>query len=162
MISAEDVCQRDFAYRLVASNPDGVRRAIMSRRSFGTREAGLRLDATANRVAMGSHVAPGARPLKIRLDIARGRHWVGKKLYVQVVGPGRDDPTLLEAFPIRVPSAEQPVVSFEVKPKGDWMFLRITDPNRACDPLGKAPFEDARYGGAVAYTSPWFFTHARR
>jgi len=41
---------------------------------------------------------------------------------------------------------------------GDWLFLRITDPARKCDPLGKAPFEDSTYGGAAAYASPWFFT----
>lgn len=136
----------------------GVRRAIMSRRAFGTREVALRVDATANGVPMGSELAPPTgRPLSIKLDIDRGPDWVGKKLYVQVVGPGRDDPVLLDVFPVKVPSADQPVISFEVKPRGAWMFLRITDPARKCDPLGKAPFEDATYGGACAYASPWFF-----
>jgi hypothetical protein len=138
----------------------GVRRAIMSRRSFGTREVGLRVDATANGVPMGSELHASAdRPLNIKLDIDRGPDWVGKKLYVQVIGPGKDDPTLLDAFAIRVPSRHQPVVSFTAKPRGDWMFLRITDPSRKCDPLGKAPFEDATYGGACAYASPWFFSN---
>jgi hypothetical protein len=139
---------------------DGVRRAIMSRRSFGTREVGLRVDATANGVPMGSELHASAdRPLNIKLDIDRGPDWVGKKLYVQVIGPGKDDPTLLDAFAIRVPSRHQPVVSFTAKPRGDWMFLRITDPSRKCDPLGTAPFEDATYGGACAYASPWFFSN---
>lgn len=137
---------------------DGVRRAIMTRRSFGTREAGLRLDATADHVPMGSVLAPTSKPVTIRLDIDRGPRWVGKKLYVQIIGPGNNDPTLLDVVPIRVPSSGQPVISFEVKPRGAWMFLRITDPARACDPLGHAPFEDATYGGACAYASPWFFT----
>jgi hypothetical protein len=137
----------------------GVRRAIMTRRSFGTREAGLRLDATANGVPMGSELTPTkGRPLKIRLDIDRGPRWVGKKLYVQVIGPGKSDPTLLDVFPIKVPSRNEPVISFTANPKGGWMFLRITDPARPGDPLGHAPFEDATYGGACAYASPWFFT----
>jgi hypothetical protein len=140
---------------------DGVRRAIMSRRSFGTREVGLRVDATADHVPMGSELTlEQGRPLTVHLDIDRGPDWAGRKLYVQVIGPGKDDPTLLEAFPIRVPRAHEPVISFSVKPSGDWMFLRITDPARPCDPLGVAPFEDATYGGACAYASPWFFTHA--
>lgn len=137
---------------------DGVRKAIMSRRSFGTREAGLRLDATANDVPMGSYVAPSTKAMTIKVDIDRGPAWVGRKLYVQVIGPGPKGPTLLGTMPIRVPRADQPVLSFTIKPNGPWMFLRITDPRRACDPLGVAPFEDATYGGAIAYASPWFFT----
>jgi hypothetical protein len=140
---------------------EGVRRAIMSRRSFGTREVGLRVDATANNVPMGSELRVAkARPMTVRLDIDRGPAWAGKRLYVQAIGPGRSDPTLLEVMPITVPRADQPVITFTVTPKGGWMFLRITDPSRPCDPLGKAPFEDARYGGACAYASPWFFTAA--
>ncbi len=136
---------------------DGVRRAIMSRRSFGTREAGLRLDATANGVPMGSDMAATPGPLTVMLDIDRGPDWVGKQLYVQVIGPGAGDPTLLESVPVTVPGPDQPVISFTVTPSGPWLFLRITDPDRPCDPLGRAPFEDATYGGACAYASPWFF-----
>jgi hypothetical protein len=138
---------------------NGVRRAIMTRRSFGTREAGLRLDATANGAPMGSEVRVAkGRPVTVRLDIDRGPQWAGKKLYVQVIGPGKSDPTLLDVIPVHVPRDEQPVITFDVKPRGAWLFLRITDPTRACDPLGKAPFEDSTYGGACAYASPWFFT----
>ena len=136
----------------------GVQRAITTRRSFGTREAGLRLDATANGVPMGSDMPKPAKPLTVKLDVDRGPQWAGKKLYVQVIGPGKDDPTLLDVFPITVPKSGQPVVTFTAKPNGDWLFLRITDPSRPCDPLGKAPFEDTTYGGACAYASPWFFT----
>jgi hypothetical protein len=137
-----------------------VRHAIMTRRSFGTREAGLRLDATANHVPMGSYVHHPHRhkPVHVRLDIARGPRWEGRKLYVQVIGPGKNDPTLLDVFPVRVPGPDEPIIAFDVKPRGDWMFLRITDPKRSCDPLGHKPFEDSTYGGAVAYASPWFFT----
>ncbi|HZT66850.1 MAG TPA: DUF3604 domain-containing protein [Acidimicrobiales bacterium] len=139
----------------------GVRRAIMSRRSFGTREAGLRLDATANGAPMGSELAlPKGHPVSIRLDIDRGPQWSGKKLFVQVIGPGRSDPTLLDVVPITVPGPGEPVISFTAKPNGAWMFLRITDPARPIDPLGVAPFEKAAYGGASAYASPWFFKRA--
>ena len=138
----------------------GVRRAIMSRRSFGTRETGLRLDATANGVPMGSQLRSTSKPVTVKVDIDRGPKWVGKKLYIQVIGPGRDDPTLLDVVPVTVPKADQPVISFTTKPNGDWMFLRIMDPARPCDPLGHPPFEDSTYGGAAAYASPWFFKQA--
>jgi len=109
---------------------------------------------------MGSELRETSKPVTVKLDIDRGPQWVGKKLYVQVIGPGPNDPTLLEVFPIHVPKPHQPAIEFTVKPKGAWMFLRITDPARPCDPLGVAPFEDARYGGACAYASPWFVTTA--
>ena len=133
-----------------------VRNGIMSRRSFGTREAGLRIDATANGVPMGSAMK-AASALSIALDIDRGPDWTGKTLYVQVIGPGKNDPTLVDVHQITVPSPSDPPVSFTVHPNGTWLFLRITDPARPLDPLGVAPFERAAYGGACAYVSPWFF-----
>jgi hypothetical protein len=136
---------------------EGVRRAIMTRRTFGTREPALRIDATANGVPMGSELAHHGKPLHIKLDIDRGPGWVGKKLHVQLIGPGKDDPTLLDVIPIEVPGADNPVIEFTAKPRGSWLFMRICDPKRANDPLGVKPFEDATFGGATAYVSPWFF-----
>ena len=136
---------------------EGVRRAIMSRRSFGTREAGLRLDATAEGIPMGGEVHRSSKPITIKIDIDRGPAWAGKKLYIQVIGSGPKGPTLLGVMPISVPRPGEPVLSFTIKATGPWMFLRITDPARPCDPLGTAPFEDVTYGGACAYASPWFF-----
>ena len=134
----------------------GVRRAMESKRTFATLEPGLRIDATANGVPMGSAVRPTSHPVKVLLDIDRGSSWVGKRLLVEVVGPGAEKagPTLLDVIPIKVPSAHQPVVSFDVKPRGPWLFLRIIDPARKNHPLAKAPFNS---GGAFAYVSPWFF-----
>jgi hypothetical protein len=134
----------------------GVRRAMESKRTFATLEPGLRLDAKANGVPMGSAVRPTSRPVKVLLDIDRGSSWTGKRLLVEVVGPGKEKagPALLDVIPIRVPAAHQPVVSFDVRPRGPWMFLRIIDPERKNHPFAKAPFNN---GGAFAYASPWFF-----
>jgi len=134
----------------------GVRRAIESKRTFATIEPGLRLDATANGVPMGSAMRATSRPVKVLLDIDRGSSWTGKHLIVEVIGPGAEKagPTLLDVISIRVPSSHQPVTSFYVRPRGPWMFLRIIDPQRKNHPLAKAPFNN---GGAFAYASPWFF-----
>ena len=134
----------------------GVRRAMESRRTFATLEPGLRIDATANGVPMGSIVRQTSKPVKVLLDIDRGSRWTGKRLLVEVVGPGneKDGPALLDVIPITVPSANQPVVSFDVRPRGLWLFLRLIDPERKNHPLAKAPFKN---GGAFAYVSPWFF-----
>jgi hypothetical protein len=132
----------------------GVRSAIESKRTFATIEPALRLDATANGVPMGSSLPSTSGPVTIVLDIARGADWAGKPLTVEVVGPGQDGPRLLNAFPITVPSDDQPPVTFAVQPQGAWMFLRIIDPDRPNHPLARAPFNN---GGAFAYASPWFF-----
>ena len=94
--------------------------------------------------------------LAIKLDIDRGPAWTGKKLYVQIIGPGDEDPRLLDVREITVPSPSHPPLSFTPNPDGPWLFLRITDPARPTDPLGVAPFEQEKYGGACAYVSPWF------
>jgi len=133
---------------------DGVRKAIESKRTFATLEPALRLDATANGVPMGSSMPMPLGPLTIQLDIARDAAWVGKPLTIEVVGPGGNEPTLLDLQQITVPADDQPPVSFTVQPKGGWLFLRIVDPERPNHALAKAPFNN---GGAFAYASPWFF-----
>jgi hypothetical protein len=102
-------------------------------------------------------VPPSAGPVTIALDLARGRDWVRKPLIVEVVGPGETDPTLLATVPVNVRGDHQPPITFTVQAQGDWMFLRIIDPDRPNHPLARAPFDN---GGAFAYASPWFFAAA--
>ena len=132
----------------------GVRRAMESKRTFATIEPGLRIDAAANGVPMGSAVRAGPRPVTIKLDIDRGPSWTGKRLLVEVVGPGKNGPALLDVIPLRVPAAHAPPLTFTVRPHGPWLFLRFIDPQRKNHPLARAPFN---HGGAFAYASPWFF-----
>ncbi|MHB8511797.1 MAG: CehA/McbA family metallohydrolase domain-containing protein [Actinomycetota bacterium] len=136
-----------------------VQSAIMTRRSFGTRIEGLRLDSTLNGIPMGSSMPRPSGPVLVALDIDAGDAWpVGKPLYVQVIGSGANDPTLVNVLPITVPGPTDPPVTFTLdQPSGPWLFLRITDPDRATDPLGVAPFETPQSGGAIAYASPWYF-----
>jgi hypothetical protein len=138
-----------------------VRDALSSRRGFASLEAGLRLDATANGAPMGSAIAHDSGPLAIALDVDRGPDWVGKTLWVEVVRPGTTDPTLAASISFEVPAPDQPPVVFTVdadRGEGDWLFLRIIDPDRLPHPHAKAPFE--AHGGAVAYASPWFLNPA--
>jgi hypothetical protein len=137
---------------------EGVRRGMISKRSFATLEPGLRLDATANGVPMGSSLKSTRAPVKIALDIDRGAGWVGKTLWVEVIGPGKDGPQLLNLRKITVPSSHQAVISFTEQPKGPWMFLRFLDPARPRNSRARAPFD--QHGGACAYASPWFFGKA--
>lgn len=133
---------------------EGVQRALLSRRGFATLEPALRLDATANGVPMGSAVPPVPGPVEIVLDIDRGPAWTGKTLIVEAVGPGADEPRLLDQRSVVIPPDGDPPVAFTVQPDGPWMFLRIIDPDRPNHALARAPFDN---GGAFAYASPWFF-----
>ena len=136
---------------------EGVRAALLARRGFATLEPGLRLDASANGAPMGSSVAHSSGPLTVLLDLDRGPEWVGKSLWVEVVRPGTAAPQLAAAVPIVVPAPDQPVAEFTLdidRADGDWLFLRIIDPDRPKHPHAAPPFE--QQGGAVAYASPWF------
>lgn len=137
----------------------GVRRAMLTRRSFATVEAGLRLDAMANGMPMGSSMPAPNGPVTITVDIDRGPGWDGKTVYVQIIGPGATDPTLLDVKAISFPTAGP--VSFEAMPNGSWMFLRFVDPDRLQDQIGRDSGTDfEKLGGAFAYASPWFFASA--
>lgn len=135
----------------------GVRAAMESKRTFGTLEPALRLDATANGVPMGSSL-PAADSVDIALDIARDADWIGKQLVVEIVGPGQNGPKLLDLRAVTVPADDQPPLTFTVqRQSAAWMFLRIIDPDRPNHALAKAPFNN---GGAFAYASPWYFDPA--
>jgi hypothetical protein len=125
-----------------------------SKRTFATLEPALRLDATADGVPMGSSMPSPSKPLTVLLDIARDAAWVGKPLKVEVVGPGQNEPSLIDLIDIKVPSDNQPPVKFKVPAQGPWLFLRLIDPDRPNHALAKPPFNN---GGAFAYASPWYF-----
>jgi hypothetical protein len=135
----------------------GVLDAMRTRRMFATFEPGLRLDAAAAGVPMGGVVSHGRGPMRIDLDIDRGPAWYGKPLVVQVIRPGSDAPTVAAAEPVTVPTPDEPPLQVGVDvdiADGDWLFLRIVDPDRAPDPAATGPFDAD--GGAVAYASPFF------
>ena len=131
----------------------GVRAALSSRRTFATLEDGLRLDATANGVPMGSAIGIDQGTLSIALDVDNGPGWSGRPLLAEVLRPGDGDPTLVATVPI----ASGTPAAFDIpvdRAQGDWLFLRITDPTLAPHELSIEPYTS--HGGAVAYASPWF------
>jgi hypothetical protein len=133
---------------------EAVREAMISRHSFATFEHGLRLDATANDVSMGSALKPGTA--QIALDLDAGPAWVGKELVVEVITPGENAATLAASHIVTVPALESGPIELEADVSDSrWMFLRITDPERAPD--ANATGAHAEHGKAIAYASPWFF-----
>ncbi len=136
---------------------DDVREALLARRFFSTRLKGLRLDASANGVRMGSELAHGSGPVTFKLDIDRGRQWWGRRLNVQVLQSGTHMPEIIANHEIRVPTGGQPVVAFTTPVdaiNGGWVVLRVTDPSEPADERATGSF--ASLGNAVAYASPFF------
>jgi hypothetical protein len=135
---------------------DGVREALVARRAFATREAGLRLDAAANGVQMGRTLTHTSGPVTFALDVARSG-WTSKPLNVQVLRPGPGGSVVAAAFKVFVPADDAAPLSFQIDVDADdgaWVLLRVTDPAR--EPDAHLPSEVASLGGAVAYSSPWF------
>ncbi|GAB2861274.1 CehA/McbA family metallohydrolase domain-containing protein [Nocardioides pacificus] len=136
----------------------GVKAAMQARRFFATRTSGLRVDATATPRGgkprrMGSTLPMRKGTVTIRLDLARDASWLGRKLAVQVLRPGVEVPTVAAVEEFRVGDVHRFKVPIDVA-DGDWMLLRISDPEQPNATPGPAghPCNDL----AVAYTSPWW------
>lgn len=96
-------------------------------------------------------------PVVFELDIDRGPEWWGRALQVQVLRPGDEIPTVAHLEDVRVPGDDDPVISFQVPldaVDGDWVVLRIADPDTASDQQG--PSAHPANLGAVAYPSPFW------
>lgn len=140
---------------------NGVRDAMKARRFFATRERGLRVDAAAKGLRMGSVVPHSSGPVRFELDIDGGTDWYGRQLSVQVLRPGTIMPTVAHVEDVRVPVSEgdgaEPVISFEAPinaADGGWVVLRISDPSRPADGRANATWKS--FGHGVAYASPFY------
>ncbi|HEY7873740.1 MAG TPA: hypothetical protein VIG64_01330 [Actinomycetota bacterium] len=141
---------------------NGVREAMQARRFFSTRLRGLRVDASANGVQMGSHIAHTQGPVEFKIDIDRGPEFWGLPLKVQVLQSGTYMPTVVDSFDFTYPAADAPVPTFTTDvdvANGEWIVLRITDPSSPPD--GRATGEWATFGNAIAYASPFFMTRPK-
>ena len=139
---------------------EGVREAMVARRFFSTRLRGLRVDASANGVQMGSTLVHKRGPIEFKVDIDRGEEFWDLPLNVQVLQSGTHMPTVVGSFPITYPRGDAPVPTFTVDvdlANGDWVVLRITDPSSPPD--GRATGEWAGFGDAIAYASPFFLSN---
>lgn len=131
----------------------GVAAALRARRTFATRHAGLRVDATADGVRMGGALRHREGPLTLALDVDRGSDWLGRALEVQVLRPGDGVPTVAEVVPLPVGDVLQLTLDVSLD-DGDWMLLRIANPDEPNETPG--PPGHPANNSAVAYTSPWY------
>ncbi|MGH2747886.1 MAG: CehA/McbA family metallohydrolase [Actinomycetota bacterium] len=139
----------------------GVREAMEARRFFSTRLRGLRVDASANGVQMGSALEHTKGPVTFQIDIDRGREFWNLPLNVQVLTSGDFMPTIVHSEDIRYPPGLSPVPTFTADidiEDGSWVVLRITDPLAPADDRADATWSS--FGNAIAYTSPFFLEPA--
>jgi hypothetical protein len=134
----------------------GIAEALRARRFFATRTAGLRVDATAGGVPMGSVLRHRQGPVEFVLDVDRGPSWTGRVLQVQVLRPDTPVPAVADVVEARCGDVTRFTVPMSID-DGHWTVLRLADPHA---PSGtEVPFNHPANNHAIAYTSPWFLDH---
>jgi hypothetical protein len=141
----------------------GVRDALAGRRSFATREIGLRLDATLDGVPMGSAGVRGEQPeLAVDLALADAAHQ-GSEVELQVLvsaaatGGASPGVSVVARVPAVVGSVTRAAV--DVPASAPWVVLRVADPARPYGSGGSRGRAQERHPAdcwALAYASPWW------
>lgn len=131
----------------------GVAEALAARRVFATRQAGLRVDATAGGLRMGSVLRHRQGPLSFTLDVECTPSWQGRTLEVQILRPDTPVPAVADVVEIRCGELSRFTVPMSAE-DGPWTLLRLADPQARNATPG--PTHHPANNHAVAYTSPWF------
>jgi hypothetical protein len=140
----------------VAENTrNGVLEAMRARRFFATRVSGLRLDATASGVRMGSSLPFARGDVRFAVDLDRGPEWAGKPLKLQVLRPGSRAPEVVEVIETTAGRTTEFTVPLDIE-DGRWVVIRVSDPSQANASPGPAGHPSNDWG--VAYSSPWWLT----
>lgn len=133
-----------------AHSRDGVREALLARRTFATRERGLRLDVTLDGIRMGQGVAP-ATTHELRLDVADPAY-DGRQVEVQVLIGAGGMPRV--AGTQRVSCGDIASFTVALPAEAQWVFVRVADPDQPN--LTPGPTGHPANNRALAYSSPWW------
>ncbi|HEX4101704.1 MAG: CehA/McbA family metallohydrolase [Pseudonocardiaceae bacterium] len=131
----------------------GVAEALRARRFFATRVPGLRVDATAGGMRMGSMLRHRRGSVEFILDVDGGPSWIGHPVQVQVLRPDTPVPAVADVVEMRCGDVSRFTVPMSIE-DGHWTVLRLADPDTA--DKTQAPLEHPASNHAIAYTSPWF------
>lgn len=135
----------------------GVREAMEAHRMFATREAGLRLDATANGGQMGNPIDHSSGEVEFAVDLDLGPGGPGTPVEIQVLRPDTVVPRVVHVEQTVVGGSGKPPITFSVpldRADGDWVVLRIADPSRP--PSGAGPEGHPARAHGLAYASPFW------
>ncbi len=140
-----------------ARDRSGVRAAMARRRVFATRERGLRVDARVGDVPMGSRLDHDRGDLEFVLHVDAGPDRVGTALRVQLLQTGRPLPTVVAEDDVTIPpGGTVPFTARVDRADGEWVVLRVTEPDRPADVRAEPFGPYAAAGRALAYLSPFF------
>ncbi len=130
----------------------GVREALLARRSYATREVGLRLDATLGDVRMGSSLTGGTRQ-QLLVDLETTDRQSDEIVQLQLLGPAGDEsaPTVIALADAKMGAVTDIDVDL---PDEGWVLLRVAQPSRGNDNPGPDGHPGNSY--AIAYASPWW------
>ncbi|HEX2262258.1 MAG TPA: CehA/McbA family metallohydrolase [Pseudonocardiaceae bacterium] len=131
----------------------GVAEALRARRFFATRVPGLRVDATANEVRMGSVLRHRHGCVAFAFDVDGGPSWLGRPLQAQVLRPGTSVPAVADVIEMRCGDVAHFTVALDIE-EGHWVVLRLADPAVGNGTQGPPGHPANNHG--LAYTSPWF------
>lgn len=130
----------------------GVRTALLARRTFATRERGLRLEATLDGVPMGGQLPLGTESAELAVELAEpGRD--GQPVSLQMLGSdGTGTPVVLAEQDAAIGAVTR--VQVHLGEATGWALLRVADPSRPNDLPG--PAGHPANIRALAYGSPWW------
>jgi Protein of unknown function (DUF3604) len=131
----------------------GVAEALRARRFFATRVPGLRVDATADAVRMGSVLRHRQGAVTFVLDVDCAPSWTGRTLQAQVLRPDTPVPAAADVVEVRCGDVARFSVPMSID-DGHWVVLRLADPDAPNATPG--PAQHPANNHAIAYTSPWF------
>ncbi|RJK96336.1 hypothetical protein [Vallicoccus soli] len=129
----------------------GVREALLARRTYGTREVGLRLDATLDGERFGATLAPGGGARELRVDVGGGEH-DGRPVQLQVLAPGDDGLPRVVALHDAVGGETAALDLPAPAGREPWLVLRVADPSRR----GAGPSGHPGTAWGLACASPWY------
>jgi hypothetical protein len=133
----------------------GVQGALLGRRTYATREVGLRLDATLDGVPMGGVLHTG-RTAWLEVDCA-GSVYLGHDAELQLLTSSRartDDGGIRVVHRSTAQLGEVTRLDVQVPDDARWLLLRVADPDQPRG--GPAPAGHPARGWALAYASPWY------
>ena len=133
----------------------GVRDAMVSRRFFATRDAGVRLAVRANGVLMGDTVEPDGGIVRFDIDLDRGPAFIGTPARVQVLRPGDRIPVVVHEEDVALGASWS--FSIPLDPAGgSWVVLRFVDPTVASPESERGPGGPTWANRSFAYASPFW------
>jgi hypothetical protein len=142
----------------------GVHDALAGRRSFATREVGLRLDATLDGVPMGAS-GPVAERAELAVDLAfadAGHNGLPVELQMltSAAATGGASPEVSVVARVPAQMGEVTRATVNVPAEVPWVLLRVADRSRPYGPTGgigeRAPRGHPADCWALAYASPWW------